>query len=241
MPARTAEAPAVGPGEIVDRQQVLHALLTPDLDRVGRAVDLGEADPHILGDLGRQVLADVVGPDRQFPMPAVDEHRELHRARATQLEQCLERGPRGAAGEQDVVDEHHDAVGDVGDLGRSERRDRSQPDVVAVEGDVERAGGHLDRLEARDRGADTAGERDAARVHADEHRVRRAVVALDDLVGDTGDGPAQVGGVEDTGAKHLPGTGLTLAVGTGASSPGDLWSTGGSCAGASRAGIPSPP
>ena len=43
----------------------------------------------------------------------------------------------GAAGEQHVVDEHDDLARDVGDLGRPERRDRAQPDVVAVERDVE--------------------------------------------------------------------------------------------------------
>ena len=56
---------------------------------------------------GRQVLADVVGPDRQLAMAAVDDDRQLHRARPPVVVQRLERGADGAAGEQHVVDEHH--------------------------------------------------------------------------------------------------------------------------------------
>ena len=60
--------------------------------------------------------------------------------RAAELGHRVERGSDGAAGEEDVVDEHDDPAGDVdGHLGRAERLDRPQTDVVAVEGDVERA------------------------------------------------------------------------------------------------------
>ena len=106
---------------------------TPELDPVVAAVDLREPHPHVFGRPGRQVLADEVGADRQLAVAAVDEHRELHRARPAELEQRVERGAGGAAGEQHVVDEHDDLAGDVGHLGRAERRDRPQPDVVAVE------------------------------------------------------------------------------------------------------------
>ena len=89
--------------EIGDRQQVLHSLAprlvgrTPELDAVRAsfdrpAVDLDEPHPDVLGELGRQVLADEVGPDRQLAVTAVDEHRELHRARPAQLGERVERG-----------------------------------------------------------------------------------------------------------------------------------------------------
>ena len=41
-----------------------------------------------------------------------------------------------------------------------------------------------------------------AGVQADEHDVVGAVVALDDLVGDAGERPAQVVGVEHAGPEH---------------------------------------
>ena len=134
-------------------------------------------------------------------MTAVDEHRELHGG-APELVQRVERGPGGAAGEEHVVDEHHDLARDVGHLGRAERRDRAQPDVVAVERDVER-NPHcgLDLLERGDRGRDSVREGHAAGVQADQDHFVGAVVALDDLVRDPGQRPAQIGGVEDVGAQ----------------------------------------
>ena len=60
-------------------------------------------DPLLAG--GRQVLADVVGPDRQLAMAAIAEDRELHPARPAVVEERLDRGPHRPAGEEDVVDE----------------------------------------------------------------------------------------------------------------------------------------
>ena len=152
--------------------------------------------------LGRQVLADVVGADRQLPVAAVDEHRELDRSGPAELEQRVERGARGAAGEEHVVDEHDDAAGDVGDLGRAERRDRAQADVVAVERDVEHADRDVDAFERRDRRRDAAAASATPRVYRPTSTMSLgAVVAFDDLVRDPGDGPAQVGGVEDPRAQ----------------------------------------
>ena len=71
-----------GPVEILDGQQVPHAgasLRLDDGDLVD-AVDLLDADVDALAARGGQVLADVVGPDRQLAVAAVGEHRELHAA-----------------------------------------------------------------------------------------------------------------------------------------------------------------
>ena len=65
---------------------------SPQLDAVVAAVDLGEADPYVFDERGRQVLADVVGADRQLAVAAVDEHRELHGPGPAELEQRVERG-----------------------------------------------------------------------------------------------------------------------------------------------------
>ena len=114
-----------------------------DGDLVG-AVELGDAHVHALGAVGREVLADVVGADRQLAVAAVGQHGELDARRAAVVEQRVDRGAHGAAGVEHVVDEHDRVVleperqvagADLGRLARGE--------VVAVEGDVDLAGGQL--------------------------------------------------------------------------------------------------
>ena len=54
---------------------------------------------------GRHVLADVVGPDRQLAMAAIDEDGEADRLRPAEVDEGVHRGPDRPAGVQDVVDE----------------------------------------------------------------------------------------------------------------------------------------
>ena len=93
----------------------------------------------VLAARGRQVLADVVGADRQLAVAAVGEHGELHARRAAVVEQRLDRGADGAAGEEHVVDDHDRQPGDVEVDVRGVQDGRVGPrgDVVAVEADVE--------------------------------------------------------------------------------------------------------
>src|ERR1044071_10051064 len=53
-------------------------------------VDFHELHLDALGARGRQVLADVVGPDRQLAVAAVDEDGELHARGAPVVEECGE-------------------------------------------------------------------------------------------------------------------------------------------------------
>ena len=80
-------------------------------DSVG-VVDPGEPDHDALGVRRRQVLADVVGADRQLAVAAVDEDREPHGARAAEVGEGVERGADGAPGVEDVVDEDDHLVVD---------------------------------------------------------------------------------------------------------------------------------
>ena len=77
------------------------------------AVDLLE--PHVdpLAARRRQVLADVVGADRQLAVAAVGEHRELDPLRAAVVEQRVDRGAHRAAGEEHVVDQDDGAAVEV--------------------------------------------------------------------------------------------------------------------------------
>src|SRR3989442_12256519 len=68
-------------------------------------VDLDELHLDALVARGREVLADVVGADRELSVAAVDEHRELDARRAAVVEQRLDRGADRPAGVEDVVAE----------------------------------------------------------------------------------------------------------------------------------------
>ena len=173
------------------------------LDTVVAVVDLPQAHPHVLGGLGREVLAHEVGADRELAVPSVHEDRELDGARPSELVQGLERRSYRPPGEQDVVDEDHDPAGDVHrDLGRAEGLHPPQPDVVAVEGDVDRPDRDRLALETLDRLRQPAGDGDTTRVEPDEDEVAGAVVPLHDLVRDASLRAAQVLGVEDLRPQH---------------------------------------
>src|SRR5919109_2661783 len=160
-------------------------------------VDLDELDLDPLAAGGRQVLADVVGTDRKLAMAAVGEAGELHPSRAAVVEKGVDRRTNGPAGVEDVVDEHarHSLKREV-EPRRADDRLRllrrlaaSHLDVVAVEGDVERARRDLLPAELVDQPAEALRDRDAPRVDADQRDPVEIRVRLDDLVRDTGERP----------------------------------------------------
>ena len=94
--------------EVVDGEQVPHAsrLLRGWRDRdLVDAVELLDADVDALRPRGREVLADVVGADRQLAVAAVGEHGELDARGPAVVEERLDRRAHGAAGVEDVVDD----------------------------------------------------------------------------------------------------------------------------------------
>ena len=113
------------------------------------AVDLGQMDLHLLAARGRHVLADEVRPDGQLAVPAVDQDRQLHAARAAQVAQRVQCRADRAAGEQHVVHQDDEPAVDaaVGQHRGLQRPDAAQPQVVAVEGDVD--GADVDRRRRR--------------------------------------------------------------------------------------------
>ena len=150
-----------GAVEILDREQVPHACASWRLVMVTSsvAVELGDVHVDALGAVGREVLADVVGADRQLAVAAVGQHGELDARRAAVVEQRLDRGAHGAAGVEHVVDEHDRVVLEPerqvagADLGRLAR-----VEVVAVEGDVDVAGGELGLQQIGDEPVQAVGE-----------------------------------------------------------------------------------
>src|SRR5204862_3937407 len=114
------------------------------------AVDLVHLDELHLDALvagGWQVLADVVGADRQLSVAAVREHGELHALGPAVAEERLDRRADRPAGVEDVVDEearHHlerEVERRRADkrLGVTGRLAGANVDVVPVKGDVELA------------------------------------------------------------------------------------------------------
>src|SRR5207245_2501412 len=103
------------------------------------AVRLGEPDLHLLAARGGNVLADVVGADRQLAMTPIDEDRELDRLRAPEVDERVHGGADGPAGEEHVVHEEDPlAVDGERDVRAVHHRILQAPvEVVAVERDVD--------------------------------------------------------------------------------------------------------
>src|SRR5215472_3335485 len=128
-------------------------------------------------------------------MAAVDQDRELDRARTPKLEQCLHRGPGGSAVMDDVVDQHDGSVGKVGNV----RRPAGQPGsiVVAMARGVDRAGGDLYAFQLGQLGGNPARQHITLRDDAGHDQIGGAPVALHDLVSDPGKGAADGVGIHD--------------------------------------------
>src|SRR5439155_772772 len=174
-------------------------------DHAVLAVVLTEPDGHALAARRGQVLADVVGADRQLAMAAVDQGSELDRLRAPEVDEGVERGADGPAGEEDVVHEDDDlALDREGDVGAADHRRAADAEVVAVERDIEGADRHRGAVDLGDLGREPVGERDAARAEADEGELGGATVLLEDLVGDAGESPVERRLVEYLGLLAEP-------------------------------------
>jgi len=140
----------------------------------------------------------VVGADRQFAVAAVDEDGEPDGGRPAEVAERVEGRADGPAGEEHVVHQDDDlAVDTAGDVGAPDRADRLAAEVVAVHGDVEGAGRDVDAFDLTDALREPVGEDDAAGRDAQQQEVLRALVGLEDLVGDAGERPADGVGVEN--------------------------------------------
>ena len=97
-------------------------------------VHLDELHLDALAARGGQVLADVVGPDRQLAVAAVDEDGELDARGPAVVEERLDRGADRAAGVEDVVDEDdRAAVEREVELRRADERLRRERRLAAAD------------------------------------------------------------------------------------------------------------
>ena len=144
-------------------------------------------------------------------MTPVDQDSKLHGARASQVLHRGERGPDGAPGEQHIVDEHDDgAVHPAGrHLGAFQRPRGSQPQVVAVHRDIQRAHGHRLVLDLGYPGGQPGGQRHAAGGYAEQHHVLGTAGAFEDLVSDAAQRARNVVGVENGAHRHKSRRGVS--------------------------------
>ena len=163
-------------------------------------VDLLDPDVDPLAAGGGQVLADVVGPDRQLAVAAVGEHRQLHPLGPSVVEQRVDAGAHRAPGVEHVVDEHDrrvlDREVDVGGVHDRLGRGVAPGQVVAVEADVDVA--ERDGLphQLGHQVAQPGGQHGAATVDPDD-RDSLATRLLDDLMCDPHQRAPHVLAVED--------------------------------------------
>ena len=90
------------------------------------------------------IVADVVGANRQFALAAIDQHRELNRFGPSEIGQRVERRAHRAPGVEHVVDQHDaGAVERERDVAADQARvARRAAPVVAIRRNVERADRH---------------------------------------------------------------------------------------------------
>ena len=132
----------------------------------------------------------MVGLDGQFAVTTVDENRQPDGAGAAEILQGVHGSRDGAARVKHIVDEHHRGSVD----GRRHTRTPDRPrgvaaQVVAVQGDVELAHGHVGPFGRGDQGAEPLGQGRPTGRNSEQDQVVGAAVRLDDLGGDAAQGP----------------------------------------------------
>ena len=144
----------------------------------------------------------MVGADGQLPVAAVDQHGQPHDARAAEVDDGVQGGADGAAGVEDVVDQHHGLAVDAGarqlggDGGRVGWCERSSRYMVTSSWPTMAAASTVGSAAAIFCG-EALGQRVAAAGDAQQDQVLGALVGLEDLMGDTSEGTVNVGLVED--------------------------------------------
>ena len=164
------------------------------------AVDLDQVHGDVVTEGRRDVLADVVGADRQLPVTPIDQDGQLDDGRSAVIAQRVERGADRPPGVQDVVDQDHDGVIDAanGQSGFLQRTRWMPAQVVPVQRDVQRSDGGGSTGERGQPLGEPAGQVDPPGGNAEQDD-RAITVAFQDLVRDPVDGPGDVGPAENFG------------------------------------------
>src|SRR5215217_3443630 len=143
-------------------------LLVSNDDHPVLPIGLLQVDKHPFAARGRYVLPDVISPDRQLPVAAVDQDRQPNGGGPPEVEERVHRGARGPSGVENVVNEDDGRAGHV-------ERHAAAPHlgilffaVVAIERYVQRAYGELQAFELADVRRDPLRQWDPAGEYPDE-------------------------------------------------------------------------
>ena len=149
-----------------------------DSDRRRRSRSSRHAGPLGPSEVG-QVLADVVGPDRQLAVAAVDQHGELHR-RGRPSRASASSAARTVRPENSTSSTRITTVPSMPPGGsivvRASARGSAQAQIVAVQRDVERADRDGDAPNAAIRSASRCGQRDTTGRDAEQDESRQPSV-----------------------------------------------------------------
>ena len=149
-----------------------------------------------LSERSGYVLAHVVGADGELAVASVDENEELNGAGSPEIDEGIEGGPDGAPGKEDIVDEDYVAIGDAAGYGRACAIGRLSGGVSVVAVGSRVKGGDRDPAIAAggNIAGDALGEGETPGADADKEKVRGVRMGLYELMGNTAEGLADVGG-----------------------------------------------
>src|SRR5580704_14463371 len=200
-PSPTTSAPSASPTKALPSSSTRAAtvFLAGNDHRLVDAVVFEHEDLDPLGVRGGDVLADIIRPDRQLAMSAVDEHRQLDGLRAPKVHQRVHRRARGPAVMDHVVDEDDDLAVDGWHLRGGSMRWLAQVAVVAMFGHIEPAGRHGAAFELGQDQRESPRQDVALAYHADQHEIVGAAIPLHDLVRDARERPADLVRIHDRG------------------------------------------
>ena len=160
------------------------------------AIHLFEPDLDGLGKRSGYILAHVVGAYRELTVASVDENKELNGTGSPEIDQGIECGSDGASGKQDIVDEDYVTAGDAARYVRAAAIGRLSEgaSVVAVGSRVQGSDRDLAIAGRRYIAGYALGEGETSGADADKEKVGGVGMGLDELMGHTAEGLADVGG-----------------------------------------------
>ena len=153
-------------------------------DGVRFVIDVLETDLDLLTRRGRQILANVISPDRQFAMAAVDQGGELNPSRPAKGTDRVHRGTGGSTGKENVIDNDDGAILERQRQFRRvhHRQLRARADIVTMHRHVDGPGCDIDLRNFANESGESASNLNSAQWNSCEHDRSQIGVLLDNFV-----------------------------------------------------------
>src|SRR5271157_759835 len=143
-------------------------------------------------------------------MTSINEHQQLHAARATVTEERIERGADRAAGVENVVNQDDIAIVHIEAKGAwtDHRADIVRGKVVAVKANVKHSSIDGAFFDGANQSAQSFRKGNAAALNANQAQVFGSIVLFDDLMGQADERAFDLGGRHDPALLAQSGCGL---------------------------------